>query len=124
MIKERLPSLTVKSLTVQEVQQESFSGGGLTKMDISLRSIIGMDAEITITEEENGGTAFEVEVVEGISDLKRDNGFYGCRFCKKEFVDSSYSITHMQKVHGKLLHTCDFCGEEFRLKSEIDQHKG
>jgi hypothetical protein len=113
----RVLRVTKEAILRQEI-------GGLSEIDISMRSIIGMDAEITITEEENGSTAIDVEVVEGISDLKRANGLYGCRFCKKEFVDSSYSITHMQEVHGKLLHSCDICGAEFRLRSEIDQHKG
>lgn len=90
---------------------------------LSLQSIVSMDAEITITQKENGGAEIDVEVVEGISDLKRSNGLFGCRFCKKEFVDSSCSINHMQEVHGKLLHKCDTCGQEFRMKSEIDEHK-
>ena len=115
----------VLSVTKEIVsRQERTFAASLSEIDISMRSMIGMDAEITITEEENGSTAIDVEVVEGISDLKRDNGLFGCRFCKKEFVDSKYSITHMQEVHGKLLHSCDVCGAEFRLRSEIDQHKG
>lgn len=118
----RVLSLTKEIVSREEVIPETCAG--LSEIDISMRSIIGMDAEITITQEENGSTAIDVEVVEGISDLKRANGLYGCRFCKKEFVDSSYSITHMQEVHGKLLHSCDVCGAEFRLRSEIDQHKG
>ncbi len=90
---------------------------------LSLQSIISMDAEITITEKENGGTEIDFEVVEGISDLKRPNELFGCRFCKKEFVTSAYAINHMQEVHGKLLHKCDVCGQEFRMKCEIDEHR-
>lgn len=76
---------------------------------ISLRSIVSMDAEITITEEENGGTAINVEVVEGTSDLKRPNGLFGCRFCKKEFIKPNFCFNHMQEMHGKILHTCQVC---------------
>lgn len=90
---------------------------------LSLQSIISMDAEITITEKENGGTEIDFEVVEGISDLKRANDLFGCRFCKKEFITSSFAISHMQEIHGKILHKCDVCGLEFRLKCEIDEHR-
>ena len=90
---------------------------------ISLQSIISMDAEITITQEENGGAAIDFEVVEGTSDLQRPNGFFGCRFCKREFSESKFSIKHMLEMHGKLLHKCDVCGLEFRLKTEVDQHR-
>ena len=90
---------------------------------LSLESIVSMDAEITITEKENGGTEIDFEVVEGTSDLKRSNDLFGCRFCKKEFVTSAYAINHMREVHGKLLHKCDVCGQEFRLKCEIDEHR-
>ena len=90
---------------------------------ISLRSIISMDAEITITEEENGGAAIDFQVVEGISDLQKENGLFGCRFCKREFSKSTFAINHMLEVHGKLLHKCDTCSQEFRLKDELDQHK-
>lgn len=111
IIKEAIP---VQSQESQETQPPE---------GLSLQSIISMDAEITITEKENGGTEIDFEVVEGISDLKRANELYGCRFCKKEFISSSYAIAHMQEVHGKLLHKCDVCGQEFRLKSEIDEHR-
>ena len=96
---------------------------------ISLESIIDLDgdsqitAEITITEDGNGGAAIDFEVVDETSDLKKSNGLYGCRFCKKEFISYSCSIAHMQDVHGKLLHNCDTCGQEFRLKADLDQHK-
>lgn len=90
---------------------------------IPSRSIISMDAEITITEEENGETAIDLEIVEGISDLRRPNGFFGCRFCKREFSAPNFAINHMQDMHGKLLHKCDVCGKEFRQKTEVDKHK-
>ena len=90
---------------------------------IPSRSIISMDAEITITEEENGETAIDLEIVEGISDLRRPNGFFGCRFCKREFSAPNYAIKHMQDMHGKLLHKCDVCSKEFRQKAEVDKHR-
>ncbi|XP_032791976.2 zinc finger protein 2 [Daphnia magna] len=108
--------ITKEAIPIQN--QENSSPEGL-----SLQSIISMDAEITITEKENGGTEIDFEVVEGISDLKRANELYGCRFCKKEFVTSTFAINHMQEIHGKLLHKCDICEQEFRLKCEIDQHR-
>lgn len=97
--------------------------GNQNSEGLFLQSIVSMDAEITITEKENGGTEIDFEVVEGISDLKRPNGLFGCRFCKKEFINSAYAIIHMNELHGKLLHKCDICGQEFRLKSEIDEHR-
>lgn len=90
---------------------------------LALESILSMDAEITITTKENGEAEIDVEVVEGISDLQRANGKYGCRFCKREFVSAEFAISHMKEVHGKLLHKCETCGQEFRLKCEMDEHK-
>ena len=90
---------------------------------IPSRSIISMDAEITITEEENGETAIDLEIVEGISDLRRPSGYFGCRFCKREFSAPNYAIKHMQDMHGKLLHKCDVCSKEFRQKAEVDKHR-
>lgn len=92
-------------------------------ISLAMRSIVGMDAEITITEEENGGAAIDVEVVEGTSDLKRPNGLFGCRFCKKEFIRADCALNHMQEAHGRILHRCEICAQEFRLKSEMDRHR-
>lgn len=103
-------------IAVQEATQLENAG-------LLLESILSMDAEITITAEENGGAEIDFEVVEGISDLKRDSGLYGCRFCKREFITADFAINHMREIHGKLLHKCETCGQEFRLKSEIDEHK-
>jgi len=96
---------------------------------VSLDSLIQMNsdheitAEITITQDGNGGAAIDFEVVDSNSDLKKQNGHYGCRFCKREFISLSSSITHMQTIHGKLVHTCDTCGHEFQLKSDLDHHR-
>ena len=112
---EKVLKITKEAIPTQNQENSCHEG-------LSLQSIISMDAEITITEKENGGTEIDFEVVEGISDLKRANNVFGCRFCKKEFVTSTFAINHMQEFHGKLLHKCDTCGQEFRLKSEIEEH--
>jgi len=94
-----------------------------SQKQIPSRSIIGMDAEITITEEENGTTAIDLEIVEGISDLIKPSGFFGCRFCKRQFTSPNFAIKHMQHMHGKLLHKCEVCSKEFRQKDEFDTHR-
>lgn len=115
--KDSVRVLQITKEAIPTHSQENAHNGGL-----SLQSIMSMDAEITITEKENGGTEIDFEVVEGISDLKRANNIYGCRFCKKEFVTSAFAINHMQEFHGRLLHKCDICGQEFRLKGELEEH--
>ena len=48
---------------------------------------------------------------------------YGCKFCEKQFVDSSNRNAHEKNVHNRNKMECPKCDKEFRYKKTLRDHQ-